>query len=92
MRWGAKIFLRAEPMAKEKMLEAFSVPKNLPILCAVRCVLHAMEEAALQQLSNPKLPDSERQFYSGAMDNAREAVLTIDDLVDKGNRLKGTAN
>lgn len=86
MKWGRRIFVRPPALSKEKLLLAFHVEPDNPLLHGVIHVLHGMEEAAIQSKENPKMPPDERAYWDGAMNNAREAAGTIMDLVAEARR------
>jgi hypothetical protein len=83
-----EIFMRVPELAKEKLLEGFSVDPATPLLVSVLHVLKGMEEIAKENVSIAKQAPGEKAHYGGAIASLAEAQERIADLVIQANKAK----
>ena len=83
-----RVVVRVPPMSKEKLLEAFSVDPQNPLLLGVLVVQKGMEEIAKDNIAISKQDGEERAFNAGFMACAIEAQERMMDLVERARKKK----
>lgn len=79
--------LKIPALSKEKLLEAFSVAPETPLLLGQLAVSKGMEEIARENITVANLSPDETKYFAGYMDCARETQERVCDLVERARRM-----